>query len=195
MPAKERVSKTIEGIRLMKRLWAEEEVTFQGRYYQTKETVLLPKPLQKPHPPVLIGSRSRRMCLAAAREGDGWIPGHLPLKEYKSMMSEILTEADKMGKHRDDLTFVHFTRILTGPHMDEVLRSLPKSQIKRITERYVVGSPETCVEKLQGYVDAGVDLILLRLHQIAETSFANEERHSQQIAFIHDEVFSQLERS
>ncbi|UCE43655.1 MAG: LLM class flavin-dependent oxidoreductase [Candidatus Bathyarchaeota archaeon] len=193
MPPKERVSKTIEGIRLMKRLWTEEEVTFQGRYYRTKGTVLLPKPLQKPHPPILIGSRSRRMRLAAAREGNGWIPGHLPLKDYENMMNEIIKEAEKHGKRRDDLTFVHFTRILTGPHMDEVRKSLSKSQIEQITERYIVGSPESCVEKLQKYVDIGVDLILLRLHHIAPTSFVKEKKHRQQIALIYNEIFSQLE--
>jgi alkanesulfonate monooxygenase SsuD/methylene tetrahydromethanopterin reductase-like flavin-dependent oxidoreductase (luciferase family) len=58
VPANERVSKTLEGIRLMKRLWTEEEVTFHGGYYNTKGTLLLPKPLQRPHPPILIGSRS-----------------------------------------------------------------------------------------------------------------------------------------
>lgn len=50
LPPRERVSKTIEGIRLMKRMWTEDEVTFQGRYYQIKGAVLLPKPIQKPYP-------------------------------------------------------------------------------------------------------------------------------------------------
>lgn len=46
LPPKERVSKTIEGIRLMKRMWTEDEITFQGRYCQVKGAALLPKPVQ-----------------------------------------------------------------------------------------------------------------------------------------------------
>jgi alkanesulfonate monooxygenase SsuD/methylene tetrahydromethanopterin reductase-like flavin-dependent oxidoreductase (luciferase family) len=79
--------------------------------------------------------------------------------------------------------------------MDEVCRLLPKSQIERITERYVVGSPEDCVEKLQEYVDIGVDLILLRLHQVAQTSFVREKKHLEQVSLIYNEIFSRLEES
>lgn len=189
---KERVSKTIEGIRLMKKMWTEDEVTFEGRYYHIKGAVLLPKPVQKPHPPILIGSRSPRMCRFAAREADGWIPGHLSPEDYKDKMNGIIDTAERYGRCRDGLTFVHFTRILTGAHMDEVLKSMSKNQISRMKERYIVGSPENCVEKLQEYVDIGVDLILLRLHHLAQTSFEKGEKHHQQVVFIHNEILSQL---
>lgn len=192
LPPKERVSKTIEGIRLMKKMWTEDEVSFQGRYHHIKGGVLLPKPIQKPHPPILVGSRSPRMRRFAAREGDGWIPGHLSSKDYKDMMNGIIDEAKRRGRSRDDLTFVHFTRILTGVHMDEALKSMSNDEISRVRERYVFGSSEACVEKLQEYVDIGVDLILLRLHHLAQTSFVKEERHRQQILLIHDEILSQL---
>jgi alkanesulfonate monooxygenase SsuD/methylene tetrahydromethanopterin reductase-like flavin-dependent oxidoreductase (luciferase family) len=190
LPPRERVSKTIEGVRLMKRMWTEDEVKFQGKYYHIKGAVLLPKTVQKPHPPILVGSKSPRMCRFAAREADGWIPGHLSSKRYKDMMNEIISEAEKQGRSRSDLIFVHFTRILTGPHMDEVLKSMSKDQISRIKERYIVGPSEVCVEKLQKYLD--VDLILLRLHHLAQTSFVEDKRHRQQITFIHDEVLSKL---
>lgn len=108
-------------------------------------------------------------------------------------MDEIIDEAEKRGRRRSDLTFVHFTRILTGPHMDEVLKSVSKDQISRIRERYIVGPPEVCVEKLQRYLDIGIDLILLRLHRIAQTSFAKQEKHRQQITFICNEILSQLQ--
>jgi len=192
LPPRERVSKTIEGIRLMKKMWIEDEVTFQGRYYHIKGAVLLPKPIQKPHPPILVGSRSPRMRRFAAREGDGWIPGHLSPMDYKDMMNGMINEAERYGRCRDDLTFVHFARILTGAHMNEVLKSMSKDHISGIKERHIVGSPEACVEKLGSYVDIGVDLILLRLHHVAETSFVKEERHRQQITFIYNEILSQL---
>lgn len=192
LPPKERVSKTIEGIRLMKRMWTEDEVTFHGKYYHIKGAVLLPKSIKKPHPPILIGSNSPRMRRFAAREGDGWIPGHLSFNDYKDMMNGMIDEAERCGRCRGDLTFVHFTRILTGDHMVEALKSMSKDQTSRIKERYIIGPPEDCVEKLQKYVDIGVDLILLRLHNIVPTSFVEKERHGQQITFIYNEILSQL---
>ncbi len=192
LPPKDRVSQTFEGIRLMKRMWSEDEVTFEGKYNRVNRAVLEPKPIQKPCPPILVGSRSERMCRFAARECNGWIPGHLSPKEYEDKMNKIIEEAEKHGRARHDFTFVHFTRILTGPHMDEALALMSKDHISKEKERFVVGSPEFCVEKLHEYVDKGVDMILLRLHQVARTSFVKEEKHRQQITYIRDKILSQL---
>jgi alkanesulfonate monooxygenase SsuD/methylene tetrahydromethanopterin reductase-like flavin-dependent oxidoreductase (luciferase family) len=191
-PPKERVSETFEGIRLMKRMWTEDEVTFEGKYNRVKRAVLLPKPVQKPYPPILVGSRSERMCRFAAKECNGWIPGHLSSRDYKHKMNEIINEAEKHGRRRSEFTFVHFTRILTGPHMDEVSKLKSKDQMSHGRERFLVGSPKFCLEKLQEYVDVGVDMILLRLEQVARTSLENEEKHREHIEFIRDEILSQL---
>ncbi len=189
---KERVSKTFEGIRLMKRMWTENEVTFKGKYNHIKRAILLPKPIQKPHPPILVGSRSERMCRFAAKECNGWIPGHLSPKDYKEKMNGFIEEAAKHGRRRDDFTFVHFTRILTGSHMDEVLKLMPKNQTPQSTERFLMGSAQACLERLGEYVDIGVDMMLLRVHQVAQTSLVNEEKHRQHIEFIYDEILSKL---
>jgi alkanesulfonate monooxygenase SsuD/methylene tetrahydromethanopterin reductase-like flavin-dependent oxidoreductase (luciferase family) len=45
-----------EGIAAVKRLWTEEQVTFEGRFHRFKDVTLLPRPLQKPHPPVLVAA-------------------------------------------------------------------------------------------------------------------------------------------
>jgi len=193
LPLKQRALKTIEGIRLMKRMWTENEVNFKSRYYNIKGNVLLPKPIQTPYPPILVGSKSKRMCRFAARECDGWIPSNLPANDYEGMMNWIIDEAEKHDKDRDDLTFVYITRILTGPHMDEVLKYMTKEQVQQTSLAHpIIGPPEACVEKLQEYVSIGVDLILLRLHHIANTSLIKEQRQRQQITFIRDKIISQL---
>jgi probable F420-dependent oxidoreductase len=192
LPPGGRVSQTLEGIRLMKRMWTEEQVTFHGRYYQVEDAVLQPKPIQTPHPPILIGSTSKRMCRFAAREGDGWIPGHLPPAAYDATRRRIVDEAERCGRRRGDLTFVHCIRILTGPHMDYVLTRLSAEQIARIRERHLLGPPETCVERIREYLDLDIDLMLLRLHHVAHTPFAETTNHRQQITFIHDEILSQI---
>jgi alkanesulfonate monooxygenase SsuD/methylene tetrahydromethanopterin reductase-like flavin-dependent oxidoreductase (luciferase family) len=56
-----RVDKTVEALKLMIRLWTEDEVTFKGRFYDVKGAVLDPKPVQKPYPRLLFGSTGDRM--------------------------------------------------------------------------------------------------------------------------------------
>ena len=65
-----RVAKTEEGMRLILGLWKEPKVDFEGRFYRAKGAVLEPKPVQKPHPPLLFGGFSPRMIRMAGRYGD-----------------------------------------------------------------------------------------------------------------------------
>jgi len=67
---KVRVEKVDEGVSLIKRLWTEPTVDFKGKYYTVKGAVLLPKPVQKPHPPLLFGGTGLRMLRLAGRHAD-----------------------------------------------------------------------------------------------------------------------------
>jgi len=68
--AKYRVDKTVEALKLMIRLWTEDEVTFKGRFYDVKGAVLDPKPVQKPYPRLLFGSTGDRMLRLTGRYAD-----------------------------------------------------------------------------------------------------------------------------
>ncbi len=67
---KVRVDKVKEGVELMRRLWMEDEVSFEGKYYHAKNAVLEPKPVQKPHPILLFGGHKTRMLGLAGRFAD-----------------------------------------------------------------------------------------------------------------------------
>lgn len=67
-PAKVRVDRLEEALTLIKRLWTEEAVTHEGAHYQLREATVLPRPTQRPHPPVMIGGGSPRVLRIAARE-------------------------------------------------------------------------------------------------------------------------------
>jgi alkanesulfonate monooxygenase SsuD/methylene tetrahydromethanopterin reductase-like flavin-dependent oxidoreductase (luciferase family) len=71
-----RVRRTIEGIRLILKLWTEDNVTFNGKYYSVKNAILEPKPLQKPHPPIWSGGSGEYMLKMTAKYFDGWVPGN-----------------------------------------------------------------------------------------------------------------------
>jgi alkanesulfonate monooxygenase SsuD/methylene tetrahydromethanopterin reductase-like flavin-dependent oxidoreductase (luciferase family) len=65
-----RVDKTKEGLELMIKLWTQDEVTYNGKYYQAKAAVLEPKPVQKPYPQLLFGGRGDRMLKLAGKYAD-----------------------------------------------------------------------------------------------------------------------------
>jgi probable F420-dependent oxidoreductase len=65
---KARVDRFEEALGLIKRLWTEERVTHEGTYYRVRDATVLPRPTQRPHPPVMIGAGGPRMLRIAARE-------------------------------------------------------------------------------------------------------------------------------
>lgn len=65
-----RIDRLAESIRVMKGIWSEEPVTFAGQHYQVTGINGVPKPLQRPHPPLLIGGGKERMLKLAGREAN-----------------------------------------------------------------------------------------------------------------------------
>lgn len=63
---------TRECVRALRALWTEDEVEFRGRTYAFGPVRFEPKPVQKPHPPILIGGESDAALKRAAELGDGW---------------------------------------------------------------------------------------------------------------------------
>src|SRR2546425_2672274 len=95
---KTRVDKTEEGVKLILKLWQEKRVDHAGKYYQAKGAVLDPKPVQKPHPPLLFGGVGLRMLKMAGRYGDICFIAPLtqiPLRKAKEI---ALQEARRKGR-------------------------------------------------------------------------------------------------
>jgi probable F420-dependent oxidoreductase len=62
-----------EAIELLKRLWTEDHVSFEGRFYRVTDVSIRPRPLQRPRPPIWIGAAADPAVQRAARLGDAWI--------------------------------------------------------------------------------------------------------------------------
>src|SRR5712691_5768223 len=69
IPREERSRRLREGVEILRRVFTEDNVTFEGKSYAVRDVTLYPKPVQKPHPPIWIGARSRSATERAARNG------------------------------------------------------------------------------------------------------------------------------
>ena len=70
-----RVGLFSEGLQVIRSLWTEERTNFDGRYYTMRNAVANPKPVQKPYPPIWIGSGGPSMLRLTARHADVWNAG------------------------------------------------------------------------------------------------------------------------
>ncbi|OLC81076.1 MAG: hypothetical protein AUJ08_07830 [Thaumarchaeota archaeon 13_1_40CM_3_50_5] len=99
-----RVSKTEEGIRLILSLWTERKIEFQGKYYHSKGGILEPKPIQKPHPPLLFGGTGPRMLKLAGEYGDIiFLPPEI--KPSFNQAKDIVLKAAKETKRTTRFSF------------------------------------------------------------------------------------------
>jgi alkanesulfonate monooxygenase SsuD/methylene tetrahydromethanopterin reductase-like flavin-dependent oxidoreductase (luciferase family) len=97
---KTRVDKTQEGLELILQLWQKPQVDFKGKYYSAQGAILEPKPVQKPHPPLLFGGVGTRMLRLAGRYADichipPWV--QIPMEKARSIVKQ---EARRF--HRED---------------------------------------------------------------------------------------------
>lgn len=86
-----------EALELLKRLWTEDHVTFEGRFFQVKDVSVRPRPLQTPRPPIWIGAAADPAVRRAALLGDAWISTSLTtfaaIKEQVALYRRTRAEA------------------------------------------------------------------------------------------------------
>jgi probable F420-dependent oxidoreductase len=85
----DRALRTREYIELMKELWTTEEPTYTGKTFSVKGVRFNPKPVQKPHPPIVVGGTSELAIKRAVRYGDGWYAVARSMEEATTLLAQL----------------------------------------------------------------------------------------------------------
>ena len=115
-PFQERGAVTNEYIRAFKELWTSDNPSFQGEYCSFSNISFLPKPVQKPHPPIWVGGESRPAIRRAAQLGNGWYPigsnPQFPMGEPEALaagMRRLSRQAEQAGRSMSDIDIIYRT--------------------------------------------------------------------------------------
>jgi probable F420-dependent oxidoreductase len=103
VPWPRRAQRTEEYLELIKRLWAEEKTAFSGEFCSFPTLYSYPKPVQKPHPPIIFGGGSAAALRRAARLGDGWYGMESTVEETIAQTAELRSYAAEFGRNPDSL--------------------------------------------------------------------------------------------
>jgi probable F420-dependent oxidoreductase len=98
-PRQGRAKRMDEFTEVLRAVWEQEVVNFEGEFVQLKEAWIHPKPLQKPSPPIWVGGGTEFAIRRAARIADGWIPGWRTPEEMKQGTKLLAEEAEKHGRN------------------------------------------------------------------------------------------------
>lgn len=103
VPWEDRAGRTVECLELMKALWCDEVSSYEGRYYQVKAAYQNPKPVQKPHPPIIFGGESDAALRRVATLGQGWYGMNLTPDRLESRLAFLARELEANGRTLDEI--------------------------------------------------------------------------------------------
>jgi probable F420-dependent oxidoreductase len=107
VPMEGRGARAEEFVAVLRALWGDEVVEFHGRFYQIPPTRFDPKPLQRPHPPLLLGGNVGAAWRRAGRLADGWVGGSMAdLTRLGTVVETVRRAAAGAGRDPDALRFV-----------------------------------------------------------------------------------------
>jgi F420-dependent oxidoreductase-like protein len=170
-PTSERVARFAEQLEIVHRLWTEEAPSFSGRYYTLDECPGLPKPLQKPRPPIIVGGSARPGTLRpAVRFADEYNTVFASPEEAARRRRRLDEACEEQGREPATLPLSVMTGFVIGaddPELRDRARRLAGDDgadglLARYRESGVAGTPDEVVQRLLAYEQAGVTRVMLQ---------------------------------
>jgi probable F420-dependent oxidoreductase len=166
-----------EGLGLMKALWTEPRVTFDGEFWQLKDAAMEPKPAQKPHPPIWFGGSGPTALRRAVQLGDGFFgAGSTPTEKFAGQVQIVREALARSGRPAGDFRIAKRVYIAVdsgaGRARDRINQALERLYGRRspdIEAAAIAGPPAECAGELRRVAEAGAELILFTpLFDLAE---------------------------
>ena len=177
----ERVGRLVEGVKILRRLWSEDQVSYDGKYYQFNDVEALPKPVQQPMP-VMIAANPKpgivseaivdRILRRVATHADGWQTDATPVEVFHDRFAKIRNYAAKRGRDPSKLDSCLHLMVNINEDRDQAFREAENflgsyygagAVSKERAELWLAyGPPEAVIEKIQAYIDAGCTMPVLR---------------------------------
>ena len=147
-PYEDRGAVTDEYVEIFIELWTKDDPNYQGKHYQVSDIGFLPKPVQKPHPPIWVGGHTGRAFRRLARYGQGWQPHMLSPQQIAEHLPAMRRALERVGRSPDDIE----TAVSARPQFDSPVtvdgQRLP-----------LTGSTQQVLDDVRAYQEVGVDEI------------------------------------
>lgn len=171
-----RMEMLAEQLEIVRRLWTEEEVSFAGRHYRLDACPGLPKPVQVPHPPIIVGGsagpRSLRLAVSFADEYNTLLASVDDCRERKQRLVDACSAE---GRAPETLPLSLMATCVVGRDRAEVVgrghavlsawgvgdQDLDAALAER-AHRWIAGTPDEVIERLEALADAGVERVYLQ---------------------------------
>ena len=163
---KERAPRADEMIVLMRRLWTEENVTFEGKFYSVQDATIMPRPWQKNGLPIWIGGRSQAALRRTGRLGDGWLVSSVSPVEVEAGIKTIREYAAEAGREVPEDHYGVLIPFYFAASAEKALeiggRAVRPRADMPMPEFTAFGNSDQVRAKVQAYITAGATKFVMR---------------------------------
>jgi probable F420-dependent oxidoreductase len=177
------IARFTEGLALMKALWTNSRVTFDGEFWQLTDAPMEPKPFQKPFPPVWVGGSAPTALRRAVQLGDGFFgAGSTPTAKFADQVQIVREALAAAGRPAADFPIAKRVYVAIDEdagrarrRMNDAMERLYGRRSADIEAAAVAGTTADCVTALREVVAAGAELILF-------TAMFDQAEHAERLA-------------
>jgi alkanesulfonate monooxygenase SsuD/methylene tetrahydromethanopterin reductase-like flavin-dependent oxidoreductase (luciferase family) len=190
VPMTERVSRLTEGVEIIRRLWTEDKVTHRGRHWRFENVTIRPRPLQRPRPPILVGSQVPSGIARAARIADGWLVVPVPRVDEFAEQARGFTATRAAAGLAGPAQICRLLEVVCAPDEETAIRraapylldkyaayfswglegislepgARPEDQLRQLAaNRFAIGSPAQVIDMLLAQHAAGATHLTMRV--------------------------------
>ncbi len=170
-----RVAMFAEQLEIVHRLWTEPRVDFHGAHYTLENAPALPKPVQQPHPPIIVGGSGKRGTAdPAARFADEYNTPFVSPEDFAGVRRRVIEACERTGRDPATMRFSTMTGCVIGATRDEALVRARQlygrmqrdtdfdAWLDAYTQRAIVGSVDEVAARLREYEQAGCERVMLQ---------------------------------
>lgn len=169
-----------EQVQILRRVWTEDHVTFEGKFYRFHDVSLTPKPPTVPK--IWYAGGTPASVRRALEYCDGWLPGRITLATYRKRVEKLRSEAAAQGRPRvlegcipitsvdEDretaLRKVNVEGLLENANKQKFWVRPPSGRFERpedLEGSFLYGTPEDIVREVEKYLEVGIDLLVFDL--------------------------------
>ena len=155
-----RLQQLEEALQICRLMWTEERATFSGRHYRVERAWCNPKPVQQPHPPIMIGGGGEKVLLRlVAQYADRWNFGG-SVDDFRQKIAILERHCAAVGRNPAAIEKSWFGNILIEADEARLRERLAKRAARGHGDAYglnaMVGTPEQIVARIREYIAVGV---------------------------------------
>jgi probable F420-dependent oxidoreductase len=168
VPFEHRGGRAVEQVELMKRLWSEDNVTFNGKFYHVENLSVGPRPIQKPHPPIWTGGSAEIALKRAGTWADGFICGSSAIPDFPSTWAKISAYAKAAGRDPSKITKAGLTFMAINDDQAKAVKAVEDYVMRYygrlradVADTSLVGSPAAVVDRIGAFLSQGLDTLII----------------------------------